>query len=223
MHGEDQKICGRPLIDYTISLANQFKERWNATIGLSTDDFEIKEVAENLGLDTNYIRPHFLATDTAGKIDTIKDLLLYQESLIKVKDDYILDLDVTSPLRNLDDLEKSFVLIINSTALNLFSVNPAARNPYFNMVEEKENGFYSLVKTNIDGSLMTRQSAPKVFDLNASFYWYKRSFFDSIFKTAITNQSLVYIMPHICFDLDHPIDFSFMEFLLKYKKLDFEL
>ena len=218
-----KNICGKPLIEYTISLAKHFKERRGAIIGLSTDDIRIKEVAKELGLETNYIRPDYLATDTAGKIDTIKDLLIYQEGVIKEKFDYVLDLDVTSPQRNLDDLEKSFDLINNTIALSLFSVNPAARNPYFNMVEEKEDGFYSLVKINSDGSIMTRQSAPKVFDLNASFYWYRRIFFDSNYKTAITNKSIIYTMPHLCFDLDHQVDFEFMEFLLKQNKLDFKL
>jgi len=218
-----KNICGKPLIEYTILLAKHFKEKREAIIGLSTDDIRIKEVTKNLGLETNYFRPDYLATDSAGKIETIKDLLIYHEGVINEKFDYVLDLDVTSPLRNLDDLEKSFDLINNSTALTLFSVNPAARNPYFNMVEEKEQGFYSLVKTNSDGSFMTRQSAPKVFDLNASFYWYRRTFFDSNFKTAITNKSIVYTMPHVCFDLDHQVDFEFMEFLLKENKLDFKL
>jgi CMP-N-acetylneuraminic acid synthetase len=91
------------------------------------------------------------------------------------------------------------------------------------MVEENKNGFYSLVKTNLDGSVMTRQSAPKVFELNASFYWYRRSFFDLNLKTAITSKSLIYEVKHICFDLDHPVDFMFMEFLLENNKLDFQL
>ena len=165
-----------------------------------------------------------MASDTAGKIDTIKDILFYEEAQQNIKYDFILDLDVTSPLRNLTDIEKAFKIIqSNEDAKTLFSVNDAARNPYFNMVEENKNGFYSLVKTNPDGSLLTRQSAPKVYDLNASFYWYKRSFFDSETKSPITDQSLVYIMDHICFDLDHPIDFLFMEYLLINNKLDFEL
>jgi len=170
------------------------------------------------------LRPDFLATDVAGKIDTIRDLLLYEESLVDIKYDYVLDLDVTSPLRTLEDVEKALELMIDKPeAKNLFSVNNAARNPYFNMVEENTEGFYSLVKTNPDGSVMTRQSAPKVYDLNASFYWYRRSFFDSDSKSAITDKSLIYTMDHICFDLDHPVDFLFMEFLLQNNKLDFEL
>jgi CMP-N-acetylneuraminic acid synthetase len=165
-----------------------------------------------------------LATDSAGKIDTIKDVLLYEESSFNNKYDYLLDLDITSPLRTFEDVEQALYSLINrAEAYNLFSVNPAARNPYFNMVEEKGDGFYSLVKPNIIGSVMTRQSAPKVFDMNASFYWYRRSFFELGVKTAITEKSMIYEMNHICFDLDHPVDFLFMEYLLQNEKLDFKL
>jgi CMP-N,N'-diacetyllegionaminic acid synthase len=217
-------IGGKPLIAYSINLTNKLKEKWNLKVALSTDDSEIKAVAAAHGVLTEYVRPEYLATDVAGKIDTIKDLLLYEESVVDYKYDFVLDLDITSPLRTLEDLEKALELLLaNSEAKNLFSVNNAARNPYFNMVEENVNGFYSLVKTNPDGSVMTRQSAPKVYDLNASFYWYRRSFFDSDFKTALTDKSLIYIINHICFDLDHPVDFLFMEYLLENNKLDFEL
>lgn len=217
-------INGVPLIAYTIELAKKIQKKYNVVIALSTDDIEIKKVAEDFGLITNYERPRFLATDTAGKIDTIKDVLLYEESLLKDKMDFILDLDVTSPLRTFEDIEQALQLLINKPeAQNLFSVNPAARNPYFNMVEENNNGYYSLVKMNPDGSVMTRQSAPKVFELNASFYWYRRSFFDSGVKSAITDKSIIFEMKHICFDLDHPVDFLFMEYLLQNDKLDFNL
>lgn len=216
-------IAGKPLINYSLEIAQKLAQKYNAKIAISTDDTLIKQAAEEFSVYTDYMRPNFLATDTAGKIPTIKDLILYEESLINNNYEYILDLDVTSPLRNLEDLEKSFEMLLASDAITLFSVNPASRNPYFNMVEEKENGFFSLVKTNTDGNVMTRQSAPKVYDLNASFYWYKREFFDTGSISPITDKSMVYIMNHICFDLDHPIDFSFMEFLLDNDKLDFNL
>ena len=217
-------INGKPLIEYTIELAKEIQKKHNVVISLSTDDFEIKKVAESFGVITSYERPSFLATDTAGKIETINDLLLYEEKLAGVKFDYILDLDVTSPLRTFEDVENALKILINNPdAKNLFSVNASARNPYFNMVEQNTDGFYSLIKTISNGSLMTRQTAPKVYDLNASFYWYRRSFFESGEKSAITDKSLAYEMNHICFDLDHTVDFLFMEYLLQNNKLDFDL
>lgn len=217
-------IGGKPLIAYTIDLTKKIKTKWNAKVALSTDNMEIKSIASQYEVYSNYSRPEYLASDTAGKIDTIKDLLLYEESLVDFEYDYILDLDITSPFRTLEDLDEALELMISTpTAKSLFSVNNASRNPYFNMVEKNPSGFYSLVKTNSDGSVMTRQSAPKVYDLNASFYWYRRSFFDSDLKSPISDKSLIFVMDHVCFDLDHPIDFLFMEYLLDNNKLDFEI
>ena len=217
-------INGKPLLVYSIDTANKICKKYNAAIALSTDSAEIKNVAKIAGINTNYDRPDFLSTDSAGKKATIKHLVEYEEQLKGVRYDYVLDLDVTSPLRTSIDLELAFDLFRNDeNAQTLFSVNNAARNPYFNMVEKNSNGYFSLVKTNSDGSALTRQTAPNVYDLNASFYWYRRSFFDSNFQTAITDRSLIYLMDHTCFDLDHPIDFLFMEYLLVNNKLDFDL
>jgi CMP-N,N'-diacetyllegionaminic acid synthase len=211
-----------PLIAYTIQIAKRFADQKAATIALSTDDDEIKAVAATFGVETAYVRPPFLAGDAAGKIDTIQDLLIYQENLAGHQYDFVLDLDVTSPLRTLEDLENAFAMVNSDSAcLNLFSVNPAARNPYFNMVEQKENGYYHLVKSG--GTVLTRQSAPAVYDLNASFYFYKRAFFSEGLKTVFTDRSLIYTMPHLCFDLDHLIDFEFLSYLLSHNKLDFEI
>ena len=217
-------LNGKPLIAYSIEIANQFKLKYETVdIALSTDSDEIKDVALKFGLKTKYIRPDYLANDKAGKIDAIKDVVEYYEKIGSKKYDIILDLDVTSPLRNLKDLEEAQdILVKDMIAVNLFSVSPSGRSPYFNMVEKKSNGYYSQV-VKPTGDVFTRQSAPRVYDLNASFYFYKRCFFDLGYKGAITDKSLIYEVPHICFDLDHPIDFEIISFLIENNRLDFEL
>jgi len=216
-------INGKPLIYYTLNTANLFKDKLDSPIDIviSTDSNEIKSVVSSLEfkLDLNYIRPDVLATDSAGKIGAIKDVKNYMEKKHNKTYDYVLDLDVTSPLRSVKDLENALEIINNNKkAYNLFSVSPANRNPYFNMVEKNKDGFYDLCK---HSEYLTRQSAPQVLELNASFYWYKKTYFEMDFNSAITNKSLVYIMDHVCFDLDHPIDFDFMEYLLENNKIDF--
>jgi CMP-N,N'-diacetyllegionaminic acid synthase len=214
-------IGGKPLIAYTIETAIKLQDKiGNCDIGLSTDSITILEEARKYGLETDYIRPIEMATDTAGKLDAIKDLLLYHETIKSKKYDYSIDMDVTSPLRTVDDVLKGLeILEQDLSAMNLFSVNKAHRNPYFNMVEEDGNGYYKLIK---EGTFLTRQSAPKVYDLNASFYIFRRAFFDNNCKT-INGRTLIYEMPHICFDLDEPIDFEFMQYLLENNKLGFAL
>ena len=223
--GKNIKILnGKPLIYYSLNTASKFADLFEGTdIVLSTDDESIKDQVGALGfeIDIDYTRPDFLASDTAGKIDAIEDVLKYSEEKNNKKYDFILDLDVTSPLRTLTDLENAFEILQNKPeAYNVFSVSPANRNPYFNMVEENENGYYCTSK---QGSFLTRQSAPKVYDMNASFYIYRDTFFRDGLKKAITERSLIYEVPHTCFDLDHPIDFLTMSFLMENNLLDFEI
>jgi CMP-N,N'-diacetyllegionaminic acid synthase len=218
--GKNTKLLnGIPLIEYTIKAAITFAQKFGATIAISTDDENIKNIAKSFEIETAYNRPVHLATDSAGKIETIFDILKYEEKKNLEQFDYVLDLDVTSPLRTLEDLDAAFNIILeNKEILNLFSVNNANKNPYFNMVEQKDDGYFNLVK---EGDFLTRQSANKVYELNASFYFYKRNFFHNKNAKVINNRSFIYLMPHICFDLDHIIDFEFLEFLVKNNKINF--
>lgn len=217
-------LNGKPLIAYTIATANAFKQlQPDVDIVLSTDSPEIIKVAAEFGLSSDYRRPEELASDTAGKVDAMADVLAYQEDKKKKTYDFLLDMDVTSPLRTVKDLEKALSQLQNrESALNIFSVSPANRNPYFNMVEEQPDGTVDLAKRP-ETPFLTRQSAPAVYDMNASFYIFRRKFFTLGKRSSITEASLAYVMDHICFDLDHPIDFEVMEFLMSQNKLDFKI
>jgi CMP-N,N'-diacetyllegionaminic acid synthase len=213
-------INGIPLLVYTLKSAKKFSDIFQGQIAISTDDPTVKEIAASLGVISQYVRPDFLATDSAGKVDTIYDLLLFEEKVSSKKFDFILDLDITSPLRTLDDLLNAFDLLkSDELAHNIFSVNIANKNPYFNMVEKKKSGYFGLVKT---GNFMTRQSATPVYEMNASFYFYRRDFFELQDRKVVNEKSLMYCMNHICFDLDHPVDFEFMAYLIENNKLGFE-
>ncbi|TXD50342.1 MULTISPECIES: cytidylyltransferase domain-containing protein [unclassified Polaribacter] len=221
-----KNLLGRPLIYYTLSLINELKENnafKNCDVVLSTDSKDIKEVVsefDNANIELNYTRPEYLATDQSGKLEAIVDVKNFMSEKYNKTYDYTIDLDVSSPLRTAKDIFLALEKLKNNTrAFNIFSVNVANKNPYFNMVEETKDGFCNLCKK---GEFLSRQEAPQVFEMNASFYIYKDSFFNQNYKTVITNYSIVFEMEHVCFDIDHPIDFDFMEYLLKNNKLDFK-
>lgn len=205
-------VGGKPLLAYSVEVAKNFAAKYGADIILSTDSKEILEVGKKCGLHTDYIRPDFLANDTCGKSDAIKDALLWAERNNGKRYDFVIDLDVTSPIRTIEDVENCLAIIKeNKKALTVFSVNHCARNPYFNMVQEKSDGFYSVV---LGGTYTTRQSAPKVYDMNASIYVYRRNTLDCENPKAVTDRSLIYVMKHICFDLDEPSDYDYLAYLL---------
>lgn len=210
-------IGGKPLIAYTIEVALKYAALHDCDIILSTDSPEIQTVAGKLGMPTDYTRPDYLANDTVGKPDAIKHAMLFSEAKNNTRYDYVIDLDVTSPIRTLADIDKCLeIMEANPQALTVFSVNPCARNPYFNMVMEKPSGFYYQV---CEGKFTTRQSAPKVYDMNGSIYVYSRESLMPEHPRAVTQRSLVYVMDHICFDLDEPQDYDYLAYLLDTGKI----
>ncbi len=215
-------LNGKPLIHYTVAAALAYgKLHPDTTVVLSTDSEAIQQATAEAGLITAYRRPPKLGGDHVGKIDVLRDVLHSEERRLGRTFDYLVDLDVTSPLRTLQDIEGAFsALSDRPDALNIFSVSPAHRNPYFNMVEEDSEGFARVVKRP-ETPFYTRQSSPRVYDINGSIYVYRREFFRSGQTSATTDRSMAYNIPHQCFDLDEPIDFTFMEFLLQRNMLDF--
>ncbi|RYE25178.1 MAG: acylneuraminate cytidylyltransferase family protein, partial [Sphingobacteriales bacterium] len=141
-----KQLNGKPLIHYTIETAEKFRELgYTVDIVLSTESSEIKKIVEagNFSVDTSYTRPEEQATDTAGKLDVITGAMRYSEQENNKKYDFVIDMDVTSPLRNASDVQNALKLLQADTdANNIFSVSPANRNPYFNMVEAGEDGYY---------------------------------------------------------------------------------
>ncbi|MEL7657440.1 MAG: acylneuraminate cytidylyltransferase family protein, partial [Bacillota bacterium] len=84
----------------------------------------------------------------------------------------IIDLDITSPLRKVADIESALNKIIKNIDNDVvFSVVPSRRNPYFNMVENRNGKIQKIINSNF----VTRQQAPKVYDMNASIYCYRRN------------------------------------------------
>lgn len=205
-------INNKPLICYTLDFVKQLSKRINAHFGFSTEDDEILKIVKQEGFDISYIRPKKLASDNSGKVEVIKHLVDYFQKKNKIEYDIVIDLDVTSPLRKIEDVENALNLLINDDfAFNIFSVTEANRNPYFNIVEKKSNGYFDTVKK---GSFLTRQDSPKVYDMCSSFYIYKKEFFVSNNKTT-TDRSLIYPVDHICFDIDNINDFDYMSFLME--------
>lgn len=218
-----KKIQGTPLIAITIKQAlssNLFDE-----VVVSTDSKKIQKVAVKYGAKSWFLRSKNLSNDYSSKILAIRDVFSKSEIHFNKKFDICVDLDITSPLRNINDIKKSLKLFISKKKMqNLFSVCEARRNPYFNMVEIKDNivrivkkykkkpkGKNLLVPSKKSSSFYRRQSAPKVFDMNASIYIWKRSKLLTS-NQLISNSTGIYKMPQ---DRSIDIDSYFDLFLVK--------
>ena len=207
-------LNGKPLIDYTLSFIEKLKESLEFDLYFSSDDQQIVNHLIKKGYHVPDIREKKLAKDHTPKIDVIRNALLNAENQFCKPYDYVIDLDVTSPLRHVKDIVDAFAkLKKDQNALNIFSVSRSRKNPYFNMIEKKEDGYFKKVisKDEITG----RQQTPVVYELNASFYILTKAFLEGDYRKMVTDKSLIYEMPHLCFDIDEPIDFQLMEAVLK--------
>ena len=180
---------------------------------VSTDSNEIVESAKHFGAEAWFLRPDELATDNAPKIPVIRHALLKAEKYYGKQFDILVDLDVTSPLRDVEDIKKAFNQFNNEGADNLITASPSRKNPYFNMVE-KVDGNIRLVKE-LNDSPTRRQDAPEVFDMNASIYIWER---EILLKsdTLFMKKTSLYVMPEVrSVDIDTEIDWQFVEFIIK--------
>lgn len=211
-----RNLLGKPLIAHTIE---QLKS-WGKfdTLIVSTDSTAIAEVALQYGADVPFMRNPELASDTASKIDGLRDALIRCEKLYNRTFDAILDLDTTAPVRKISDIDSLVNDFKKHTPDCIFSVVAAHKNPYFNMVETNPDGTVALCKK-LPSGVVRRQDAPKVFDMNASMYIYKRDFLlNPATKMCYDGITRAYEMNELsAFDIDREIDFKFVEMILKEK------
>ena len=204
------KIGDKSLIGHTLTQAKAIDAI--DCIIVSSDSNEILKEGEIYAADILLQRSAKLASDDAGKIDAIIDCLNHAESKLNKHFDYVIDLDVTSPLRNLIDIENCLEFTKDQGFKNLITVTNSKKNPYFNQIEITNEG-PQLVKSghNIKG----RQSAPKVYDMNASIYVWSRDFLINE-KTLFSRDTIVYDMPEErSLDIDNELDFKIVKHLIE--------
>lgn len=158
------------------------------------------------------VRDESLAGDSIGKIAVINDCLEKMEAQKGIQYDMVVDLDITSPLRMVDDLEKVIALHEEKQADVTTTVATVRRNPYFNQMKRTNHG----VKKVIESNFTARQQAPEIYDMNASIFAYNSEFLKSG-KGALDGYCEVVEMYDTgILDLDHENDFELMEVIAKY-------
>lgn len=202
-------LLGKPLIAHSIEHARSCAEI--DRVFVSTDDAEIAATALSFGAEVPFLRPAELATSEASKLDAIQHLVGWIAGN-EGPFERIVDLDPTSPLRRVDDISACLRLLDQNVDM-VITAYPADKNPYFNMVEYKPDGGVSLVRPS-RSHVLTRQSAPKVYAMNASVYvWHARTFSTDLWSPRFIK---LHVMPRErSIDIDSEIDFELVELLMR--------
>ena len=213
-----REFCGKPLPYYTISAIDLYLKNttldFNADIVVNTDSNELIELMQKNPMRNVEIinRSNDLAGDLVGKIAVIEDCLNKMQERLNKEYDVVIDLDITSPLRTVSDIEKLVSVHLETKADVTTSVVPARRNPYFNQVMRVGKGF----KKVIDSNYTARQQAPAIYDMNASMYAYKPEFLKSGKNVLDGYAECIEMYDTGILDLDHENDFEIMEVIAKY-------
>ena len=191
-----------PLISHSIKVFSK--------IVISSDSQKILNISKKENPNLLIKRPYNLSNSKTLKVLAIRHALKVSESNFKIKFDYVVDLDITSPIRKTSDIQKALKKIIREKNEILVSAIPSKKNPYFNMIEYDKKKKLKRVK-NISKKVYNRQGAPKVYDMNASIYIWKR-------KTLLTKEDLfygktsLYLMKNqLAFDIDTNFDYKILK------------
>ena len=126
---------GHPMISYSINAAKASNTFSN--IYVSTDDIEIKSIAEEYGAVVPYLRPKELAGDHPGIKDVIQEMII---SLRIPKDAYVCCIYATAALLDGKTLENAYKRLLNHPDKNfLVSVARYLNPPQRALCLEDEN------------------------------------------------------------------------------------
>lgn len=208
-HKNIKTLNGKPLIEYTIDVARQIVS--DSFICVSTDDDDIISVVEDYGLRVPFVRPDYLATDSAGTYEVLLHALSFYEEQGYIFDNIIL-LQVTSPFRTAEHVKEALSLYTADIDM-VVSVNEAKANPYYSCFEEDTLGYLQTSKG--DGMITRRQDAPQVWEYNGAIYIINPTALKKAPLCAFKKR-IKYVMDDIhSVDLDTMFDWTLAELIIK--------
>lgn len=201
---------GKHVIDW--SLDQLIAHTQIDAVVVSTDSPEMYEHGlKRGGLDIG-LRPAELATDSAGKFAVWQHALGEVEKQTGPVSAFV-DLDCTSPLRLPEDISGAINLFQSDAPDMVMSCCISRKNPYFNMLETDEAGALKVSKP-LPGHVLSRQAAPTVYDHVGLVYVVKPDYLKSA-KSLFEGRVIPYLVPESrSLDIDSPLDWEIVEFLL---------
>jgi len=207
-----KKLAGRPLISYTIDVA--LNARTLDKVIVSTDDRRIAKIAKASGVSVPFMRPRYLAQNTATMESVAQHAVEMIEKLAGCKVDIIVLLQPTSPLRIATDIDRGVRKILASKADSVVGVCKLEYlcQPYLIKSLKGDRIYPYLISKRI---YHRRQEMPNLYRLNGALYVVRR---DTLMKkgTFFGKDVRALIMDYTrSIDIDTKLDFKLAEFILK--------
>ena len=208
------KLCGKPLIDWTINSA--LKSKRLTDIVLSTDSIKIAKIGKKLGAKVPFLRPLKYAQDKTSSVAAIEHAINWLRKKGK-NYEFVTLLEPTSPLRDHNDIDQAILKIIRSKADSLVSVSKAeSLNPAYLYKKGKNDKIIPFKYYN--KKYIRRQDVEPVYFQEGSIYISKVSTLLKK-KTFCHNNTLMYVVPKWkSLEIDDSLDLILVSAILKNKK-----
>lgn len=200
-------LCGKPMIAYTIEAAKQSK--YIDRVIVSTDDQNIADVALEYGAEVPFLRPEFLASDTAMAIDNYIYTIERLSKEWDVSIDEFVVLQPTSPLRLAEDIDGAIDMFLEKKADSVISYTKEAHPVRWHKYLDENNAFIDI----FDTTIANRQDMRTSYYPNGAVYVFRFSMIKE--RNYYTDKSYGFIMPrNRSVDIDYKDDFDYVEFLM---------
>ncbi|MEN5386584.1 acylneuraminate cytidylyltransferase family protein [Aliarcobacter skirrowii] len=203
-----KNLLGKPMIAYTIEEA--LKSKYINEVIISTDCNEIEKVAIKYGAKSPFLRPEYLATDSAKAIDNyIYTIDRLNKEFGYTITDFIV-LQPTSPLRTTEDIDGAIELFKNKNADSVVSYTEEHHPIVWHKYITKDGKFENI----FEEKLLNRQEIKKSYFPNGAIFVFDYKLIKQ--EKYYSENSYAYIMPRLrSVDVDTIEDFKYIEFLMK--------
>lgn len=208
-----------PLVYYTLAVIRLWQKASGEEVDvvLNTDSDGLCDIVfAQKALPVQVIhRRAELGGDTVPKVSVIRDCLEQMEERTGNTYEMVVDLDITSPLRTVADVAAAIEKKRARPEVDVvYSVTDSRRNPYFNMVCQRD-GFFTKA---IPSQYTARQQAPVFYDMNASIYAYSpRALREKDPKVFFNDHCDAIVMKDTAvLDIDSEEDYAMMQVIAAY-------
>ena len=200
-------FCGKPLIAWTIEEAKKSKKIDRLIV--STEDTEIKEIAEKYGAEVPFLRPRELAEDHSESVEVLLHTL---EMLPQY--DWIMQLQPTSPFRTYIDIDECFEFANRNNFESVIPVTKVDKSPYWYFRKKPNHVLERMINGNFSSN---RQDIEELFIPCGTVFLFKRDWLISN-RRFISKDSIGFEIPRErSLEIDTLEDWDFAEYLMNKK------
>jgi len=210
-----KELCGKPLIAWSIETG--LKSKYLDELVVSTDYQNIADIAKQYGASVPFLRPNCLASDTATSFDAIKHTIDYYKDELSKEFDYIVLLEPTSPLREVDDIDNMISKIVCNEEKfdSIVSMGEVHEHPSI-MKKIVNKDYLNNYCEELELKSRRQDNDEAYFPYGVAYIVKMNSFLEE--KTFYTKRNTFFeIKRYQCYEIDDIYDFLAVENIMKYE------